>query len=829
MDAKSCVSVYEGLKFSTCALVASSVALAMGAYAQQAPNQAGGLEEIVVTAQKREQSVQDVPIAVTAITQQALEANRVTNVTDLSGLAPNMVVRPAAGGSGIPAFSMRGLVSYGVVPGSDKETSIYVDGVYISSPRGSTFDLPDISRIEVLRGPQGTLFGRNATTGAISVITRNPTGVFGLRQEVTGGNFDQFRTRTSIDLPAWGSLSAYVSFVHDERRGDIQNLGAGTLWDRTGPDTHMGLQASPKYLGDKDVNSWFAAVKFEPNDSFRTTYKFDHAIDHFTPDGTPLIGINPNIPLVGSFLTALINSQPTPVTLDPSGQRPNSANNSFVVPGVQRNEGHNLTSELTLTDHLSLKNILAYRTAFITSASQIDGAGGLVFTPQAVVPYATFIAFSAFPTNPSAAIAAIPQFAAAFGQQVGSRFAVVPTNAQSSNEQWSDELQLNYDSRAMTLTAGLLAFYQHDVSGGPPGMFNTPTFAIFPTSGRLPLGNEATSYNKARSLAVYSQAEIHIMPQLDVVGGVRVTRDAKSGTFVAGGTYVPGPGGFTDGTFINQAFSRFNYNKTKPTYSIGVNYKPSDYTLIYSKYSTGFVSGGSIGNVAFQPETVGSWESGVKADFLDHRFRTNAALFYATYEHVQSAQGGVNVGHPELGTVVIDQGGVKAKGVELEASALPLTGVTLSASLGYTDVYFNGVNPILLASAGGVYNPTLIPKWTSDISAQYETKPLFAEARLVFRTDANWRAKESTLANQAQAVTIPSFAPIADSPASWIVNARVALRDIKMGPATGEVAVWARNLNDNKATLFPLNLDSLLASADFQPARTYGVDFIVNF
>jgi iron complex outermembrane receptor protein len=145
-----------------------------------------GLEEIVVTAQKREQNVQDVPIAVTALTASALVNNRVESVTDLSGLAPGVNVIPAAGGSQIPSFSLRGITSYGVVPGSDKEVSIYLDGVYISSPRGSIFNLPDARSIEVLRGPQGTLFGRNATAGAVSITTRDPNGKIGVDADFHG-------------------------------------------------------------------------------------------------------------------------------------------------------------------------------------------------------------------------------------------------------------------------------------------------------------------------------------------------------------------------------------------------------------------------------------------------------------------------------------------------------------------------------------------------------------------------------------------------------------------------------------------------------------------
>lgn len=137
------------------------------------------LQDIVVTAQKREKNLQNVPVAITALSTDTLRANRITDVGQLSGLAPNLTARVSAGGSNIASFTMRGVTSYGSVPGSDKEISIYLDGVYISTAWASLFELPDVQRIEVLRGPQGTLFGRNATAGAISIVTRDPTGKLG--------------------------------------------------------------------------------------------------------------------------------------------------------------------------------------------------------------------------------------------------------------------------------------------------------------------------------------------------------------------------------------------------------------------------------------------------------------------------------------------------------------------------------------------------------------------------------------------------------------------------------------------------------------------------
>lgn len=807
---------------------------AQEAAAEQPEARADQLEDIVVTAQKREQRLQDVPVAVTALSAETLQANRITSVADLSGLAPNVTVRPAAGGSNIPSFSARGIVSYGVVPGSDKQVSIYLDGVYIGSPRGSIFDVPDIARIEMLRGPQGTLFGRNATAGAISILTRQPRGEFGGRVAATVGNYDHRRFQASIDTPTWGPFSGYASYVHSERRGDIRNLGAGTVWDRTGPETLVGVQASPKYLGDKDMDSWFAAVRFEPNDAFTTTYKFDRSVDHFTPEGQALIGFNASAPLIGPLLGALFSSQPSPVLLNPSAERPKAVNNSFATPGVQRNLGHNLTSEWRVNDAVTIKNIVAYRESFVNSASQFDGHGGLVFTPEALVPYATFAAFS---TNPALALAtpaeqgtAIQQFAGALAPLVGQRILIVGIGAQDSTQQWSEELQVNFQSDAVSITAGALYFYQESRSGGPQGIENVSSFLILPNSGRIPLANEGTSFNEATSLAAYAQADVHVTPQLDLVGGFRMTRDEKSGTFRAGGVFVPAtPGSFTDGAFVGQSFFPFEYKDTQPSFTVGANYKPNDDVLLYGKYSRSFVSGGSTGGLAFAPEIAKSWEVGAKADFLNRSLRTNLAVFLVDYENLQSAQSGMAVGRPQLGTVIVDQGGARAKGFELEVFSAPLSGLTLSGSLGYTDVEYTSMNPILVASVGGgEYLPTLIPDWTSNLSAQYETAPLLGSAYLTFRADATWRSEQRT-SHPLQASTIPAFGAIEFSPATWIVNARVSLRDIRIGQNTAELAVWARNLTDDKSTSFPLGFGNFLTSSSFQQARTFGLDLNLEF
>jgi iron complex outermembrane receptor protein len=819
---------------TVCGALVSTVALAGPASAQTAEYEAG-LDEIIVTAQKREQSLQDVPIAVTALTADALKANRVVDVTDLSGLAPGVTVRTAAGGSKLPQFIIRGAFSGGLVPGSDKQVSIYLDGVYLSSPRGSIFDLPNVERIEVLRGPQGTLFGRNATAGAISISTRDPTGEIGVRASATVGNFDHWRFQTSVDLPLAGSFSGYVSYVHNEKRGDIRNAGAGQVWDRTAsadPRVAKTLR-SPRYLGSKDTDTWFAAVKFESGD-FEMVYKFDRTVDHGTPDGTGLVGVNTSVPLLGSFLGTLIASQPEPVNIAPDGRRPDVVNNAWVVPLTQKVQGHSLTSTLRLSDNLSVKNIFAFRKTFLHSTSALDGFSSLPLTQEAIGPYATFIAFSSIPglgqASPQQQAAAIGQVAASLMPLVGSPFIGIAGETQVRSKQYSDEIQLNYDSDFLTATAGAVWFHAKDWTG--ENFFpSTTSFTALP-GGVVRQRNVGRTFNKATSIGAYAQLEFHLTPRLDLVGGARITRDKKSGSFTFGN-----PPGL-------QTVS-FDYRKTKPNFLIGVNYTPADDVLVYGKFSTAFVSGGSVAGIPFAPETAKSWEAGVKAELLDRRLRANLALYTVTYKHFQVASSGTNyreqitqiTGNPALasavGTFVVDQGGpVEARGFEFDMVAAPLKGVSLGGSLGYAETTFKEVSPILLAANGGTYVPFMRPKWTGALWAQYDTKPLGGgDAYLSFRADGTWTSDVNLAFNP----DLPAYAPgnfaenIREIPSNWRVNARVALRDLNIGGVDTEIAIWSKNLTNSRVKGYAVNLSQIIAQANYSPARTYGLDVTIDF
>lgn len=799
-------------------------------FAQSDPAQSEwrGLQEIIVTAQKREQSLQDVPIAVTALGENELAANRVISVSDLTGLAPGMVVAESAGGQKIPFFIMRGANSAGLVPGSDKQVSLYLDGVYLASTRGSIFDLPDVERIEVLRGPQGTLFGRNATAGAVSVSTRDPTGEVGVKASVSVGNYDQYRFQGSIDFPQVGPLSGYISALYNYQRGDIRNVAAGQVWDRTRSLTPRVAKVarSPEYLGTTDSISVFAALKFESGD-FTTVYKFDWNEDKGTTRGTALVGYDPR-GLLGNFLDTLIRTQPIPVPVAPDGKRPKEVSNGFLVPNDQEAMGHSLTSTYQISDSLSVKNIFAFRKSYIFGPGAIDGISSLIITPESILPFATLAAFSSLP--PADAQAAIPTFIQNLTPLIGSPYVGVAGAPEGRSRQYSDEIQFNYNSELLTATVGGLWFQSKDWVNGH-GFWNTITFSPVP-GGVVPIQNSGINYNKAVSLAGYAQFEFHLTPQLDVVGGIRVTRDKKTGTFTFGRTPA---------TLTTVAFE---FKKTKPTYLVGVNWKPAQDILLYGKFSTGFVSGGSVAGIPFAPETVTSWEAGIKAAVFDRKLRANLALFQASYKHVQGPSAPTSpeardfvdrfTGNPAIkdfvGTFVADLGNIDAKGFEFDVTAAPVRGVTLGGSLAYTDTDYVYINPLQIPTDGVLPLLNNRPAWTGSVFGQYDSPPIGAgDAYLSVRGDAFWQDKY-ILTTAPNAPIYSTFgAPIRGTPAYWRINGRVALRDLDLGGIRTELAGWVKNLTDERALNSGLNLSGILASANFIPARTYGVDLTIRF
>jgi iron complex outermembrane receptor protein len=769
--------------FSKAVLLAGSALVATPALAQSAQ-----LEEVVVTAQKREQNLQDVPISVTAITQTSLVANRIVDLRDLNAVAPNVTVRSIQGGTSGVIVGIRGLVTAGSALGSDKGLSQYIDGVYLQNTAASVFELADIERIEVLKGPQGTLFGRNATGGAISITTRNPSGKLGLHQELTYGNYAQVRSKTRLDLPQVGPLSATVTYVHSQRNGDVKNLGAGTVWDYTAGK--QGFRVSPKRLGDQDVNAFFAAVNLDLSSNLEISYKFDWADNRFTPEPSGLAYVSSP-----SLVSTILAGQPNPSLLTPvSTTRPDAVNNWYTTPSHSYASGHNLTARYTLNDQISIKNILSKRRSGTNSTWQLDGMGGLRFTP-----FMSAIGLGG-----------------AFGQfLIGQPWVLIGNTAHQNDKQWSDEVQVNWNNKLFDLTAGYIHFDYKVTGGGFPGVPNVQTFAPDPGFVIGPVAYKETSVH-TKSDAAYVQIEGHVTSQIDLVGGYRITKDTKSGVDNS-----------AQGANFASITLPIAYEKARPTWLGGINFRPMDGILTYGKYSTGFISGGQLASRTYGPETAKSWELGVKADLLDRRLRSNLALFHVDYGNLQLQTSGLNLLPPiNASVVLVNAGDAKAKGFEWENTLLPIQGLTLTGNLGYTDFKYTRVDPVIGTLT--TFLPTARPKWTGAASAQYDTPEVYAGGHMVFRVDANYRSSA-----RLASLNDPALQAATTTKNSWIVNGRVALTDFDLAGAKATAAVWGRNIFNNKqlmnATQLSLGAFGTIAGAMYERAATYGVDLTLDF
>jgi iron complex outermembrane receptor protein len=740
------------------ALVAVPALLGAAPAAKAQEQEEWGIEEIVVTAQKREQRLQDVPASVTALSTESLAVARVQNVSDLDSLSPNLTIQTVPAGSGVPVYSMRGVIASASAPGADKGVAIYIDGVYLAAGSGSTFNLAEIERVEVLKGPQGTLFGRNSTGGAVSFTTRGPAGEFDLKQEVTVGNYDQIRTRTRIDTPRFGPFSAAVTYTHAERRGETRNLGGGTVWDysRVGGPAAM---VSPMWLGNNDTDSWAASVRFEASADFDMVYRFDH---------TDQTGSEVGVGVTRVILPTLINlnaANPRPTV--PSLTRPDAVNNWHVTDNRMKAEGHVLTTSWRATDQINVKNIVAYRTnTYSAPGSQLDGLGGLFAAPN-------------------------------------TPFMGIVTHSAGADEQFSAELQVDYDSDFMHVTAGGL-WWRHTAQKGQYGTAaNSDAFRAYPNFVVQPPTFPARQNRvTTKSKAVYAQGEFHVMDQLDLVLGGRYTHDEKFGVDLS----LPAP-------------DPIDFSKGEWTYNVGANYKPTDNVLTYVKYSTGYISGGELSTLEFRTERAKSWEAGVKADWLDRRLRTNLAVFSAKYADLQISGPGTLYGVPQAAQVLVNAGDAKAKGFEVETTFVPIERLTFGANLGYLDFKYGRLDPRFVAAGNTVVAQR--PKWTGNLSAQYVTAPVLDDARLNLRVDANYRSGHNGSAN-------PTLRDWSYIPKSWTLNSRIALEDIDIGGHKATVALWGRNLLDEDGLRYAVSLGPVV-SASYEDARTFGLDLTFDW
>jgi iron complex outermembrane receptor protein len=320
------------------------------AVAQDAPA-AGVLQEITVTARRREESIQDVPIAVTAITGDALDRTGATDIAELAQLVPSVTLEPSrATNSTLTAF-IRGVGQQDPLAGFEQGVALYVDDVYIARPQGALLDIYDVERIEVLRGPQGTLYGRNAVGGAIKYVTRRLGADPELRTRATIGNYGQQDLVLTGTLPLSDSLRVGASVASLNRDGYGKNRTTG------------------KGNYDKDVLAYRISAEFDPTDSLSVRVSYDKTDDQSAPVAgwRPFAGAVSKEPVLADKRDTLAGAAIRPSTKGING------NNQVESEGVK------LALELRLSDTVTLRSITADRNDYSESVIDFDSLSVMDF------------------------------------------------------------------------------------------------------------------------------------------------------------------------------------------------------------------------------------------------------------------------------------------------------------------------------------------------------------------------------------------------------------------------------------------------------------------
>lgn len=774
------------LMLGTALLAAPVSAFAQTAPIQTAPapmaNAPVGLDDIVVTATKRETNLQDTPISISVMNSEALQNRHVQSLMDLAdGAVPSLRVATFEARQSALTIGIRGIVPNDAnQPAREQGVGVYVDGVYLARQHGLASALLDIERVEVLKGPQGTLFGRNTEGGALSLVTKKPTGVFGMRAVAGVGNLESYNSELHVDFPAIGDFAFKVDGVLQVQGPVTENILPG----ETG-------------FGQYDRRGLRFQTRWTPSENFTADLAADVGKDKNTPFYSQLLNFNPNGLTVVPFTSASVPSGSiralSPLVQVEGSKRMTQAD--IGVPqqwSVDDTRGVDLHMSYRPTDALEIRSITAYRDLDVEQYDNIAGA----HRPPVVGPNGKFSRYSL----------------AGFWQH-----------------QFSQELQaVGSLGDSIDYVGGVFYFKEtvsDDASTPSTNQWNadgTGYTILDPTPtirGFRSLDRKSTAHSESK--AIYGQATWTpaSMDALHLTVGGRYTWDDKDGTLELVNNALPVVNGVSGELHFNSKVDRFD-----PLVTLA--YDVSDNINVYGKYSTGYRAGGassrSLTYRSFDPEEVKAYELGLKSDLFDRRVRLNAAIYAMDRTDSQIDFSLVTVqGASTRNTLetINAPGTTKIRGLELEGQFRATDNLTLSASYAYTDAKVpDTVNPF-----NGQTQKVFIaftPENAASFAADWNSP--FMGATLKAHVDANY-ADASHSFEQFEIKNDSSF----------VVNARVAIADIttRDGGPLLEVALWSRNLLDETYVYRrdPSNRGTLGDYGNFNNPRTFGIELRASY
>lgn len=703
------------------------------------------LEEIIVSARRRDESIQQTPVAITALSTGQLEAKGTLNLGDLQGAAPNVLITNQNSGAAAANISIRGLTFADVEKSFDPTVAVVVDGVFIGTSTGQFFDFFDVEQLEVMRGPQGTLFGRNTIGGVISIKRTRPTGELGGKLEVGYGKFNTLTSRVVLNAPLTETLSAKAFYFHNESDGYYRHGVTG------------------KRVGASNNENFGISFLFQPSDNFDALLTLEKQVQDFDP-------VNSNIAKTGELFCLF----------EPEEQcNRNTTSDLYTVfndPAHSNYESPAVTLEMNYDlGAVQLTSVTGYRESDESQTQDFDASTADLYYTSRVQDFRQF----------SQELRAAGKLTDSFDYVVGGYF---------------------YDHK--------YDFFQQTRLFG----------AENPDA-------DQTTTGKSQSLAFFGDFNWVITDQWRLSFGGRWTHDEKQNYNRVGPDQFP----------------NVKYTGNKFTPKVGVDYRPNDDVMLYASWSRGYRSGGFSGRgqtlisstTPFGPETVDSYEAGFKTSFFDRKLLFNVAAFYSDYKDLQQnttipVDGAVN-----NETVVTNVGSATVKGIEVDFTARPARGLTISGALGLMKSKFKDFLTQAPDSEDNLidYNYSAVdmiysPKVTASLNAEYSYPTSFGEwntsvgYRYISRYDQQISIGPVQVIDGV--VHVLSNDPRVRSDRQGLIDASTTLL-FDVGKNRARVTVYGRNLADDRGPNAAFTVAGLWSFASAREPRTFGVQLGYEF
>jgi iron complex outermembrane recepter protein len=797
--------------------VLGTPALAENAPVEARPARRAGerLDEMIISARKREENLQETPLSVSAFSAVALRNGDILRADDLQRFTPNLRFEQSLGSQNAASVQIRGVGNADFIPTRDNGVGIYVDGVYLARSQGQLLGLADVERVEVLRGPQGTLFGRNTIGGAINFITRKPGDEFEATGSARVGNLNRFESRASVNLPLAPEKAALLlSFQSVSREGYTKNRQNG---QETDDRRLLGVRAALRLNPTEDLELLFTGDQTRSHQSGRggeCRYNRDAFATAPVTQIQQLSGV--------AFIQECLANQ---------------ANDEFTYASPLRSQenldSYGLTSQITWeVGELTLKSLSSWQRQENELRADVT-------------------------------------FADVVGVHVGASnhapFGVLDID-KDQNDQVSQEFNLSGEALGgrLNYTAGLYGFYEKTTPALTSQLagFNLcqsdPTTLVFPAAleaALLPLFGLSPGTPlppAAKQLAIcmgssigrgpristsayagYGQATYDLTERLHLTGGLRYSRERKDFRFMQMNFITPDT--LIDAfaaTPIGSRAERFD----KWTPMATVSYDVADESIVYASYSRGFKSGGFNGRpnasvpaslLPFDQEVLDNYEIGYKTTAFDSRLQANLAVFYGRYDDIQTTVLGAGSAG-QFASRVANAGEAVIRGGELEVRALPLPGLDLRVGLGFTDAEYrefddvvrhpdpNVTSLIPISRRGEEFINT--PNFTGTFSAAY-TLYDFAGLGDVTTRLSWYHQNEVNYGPQSDTLEQGKYG---------LLSGQIALT---LPDGKTQIGVFGENLLDRRYVNGGLNFEDGFALSDayFGPPRLYGIEIRREF